>query len=39
MEEADGHRLGPGHPVQVGGLEADEGDVLSADVALDLLHG
>ena len=39
VEEADGNRLGPGHPVEVSGLEADEGDVFSADLALDLLHG
>lgn len=39
MKEADGNRLGPGHPVEVGGLEADEGDVFSGDLALDLLHG
>lgn len=39
MEEADRNRLGPGHPVEVSGLKADEGDVFSGDLTLDLLHG
>lgn len=38
MEEADGYGLGPGHPVEVGGLEADKVDVFSGDLLLDLLH-
>lgn len=38
VEEADGYGLGPGHPVEVGGLEADKVDVLSGDLLLDLLH-
>lgn len=39
MEEANRHCLGPGHPVEVSGLEADEGDVFSGNLLLDLLHG
>ena len=39
MEEADRHCLGPGHPVEVGGLEADKVYVFSGDLLLDLLHG
>lgn len=38
MEEADRHRLGPGHSVEVDGLEADKGDIFSGDLLLDLLH-
>lgn len=38
MEEADRHCLGPGHPVEVGGLKADKVDVFSGDLLLDLLH-
>lgn len=39
MEEANRHSLGPGHPVEICGLEADKVDVLSGDLLLDLLHG
>lgn len=38
MEEADRYGLGPGHPMEVGGLEADKVDVFSGDLLLDLLH-
>lgn len=38
MKEADRHRLGPGHPMKVSGLETDKVNVLSGDLLLDLLH-
>ena len=39
MEEADRHCLGPGHPMEVSSLEADEVDVFSGYLLLYLLHG
>ena len=39
MEEANRHCLGPGHPVEIGCLEAYKVDVLSGNLLLDLLHG